>query len=95
MSSTDQFKQNGQAQMAHTVAMSYGWDGDVYVVAATKGKQTEYWAAAVPRHRALDEVERLLPLGWRAALSRRHLTPEMISDLKMRAGSVRQLKSIR
>jgi hypothetical protein len=75
--------------------MSYEWHGDVYVVAATKGKRTEYWAAAVPQYRALDEVERLLPFGWRAALSRRHLAPEMISDLKMRAGSVRQLKSVR
>ncbi|MGB7885416.1 MAG: hypothetical protein WBL55_03055, partial [Xanthobacteraceae bacterium] len=26
--------------------MSDEWDGDVYVVAATKGKQIEYWAVA-------------------------------------------------
>jgi hypothetical protein len=39
----------------------------------------------------LDEVERLLPDGWRASLSRRHLSFEEIADLKMRGGSVRQL----
>ena len=29
---------------------------NVYLVVATKGKKTEYWAVAVPRHRALAEV---------------------------------------
>ncbi|MGB6940633.1 MAG: hypothetical protein WBE14_29045, partial [Xanthobacteraceae bacterium] len=72
--------------------MSDEWDGDVYVVAATKGKQIEYWAVAVPRHRALAEVQSLLQSGWRASLSRRQLTRQMITDLKMRNGSVRQLK---
>ena len=71
--------------------MSNDWSGDVYVVAATKGRKTAYWAAAVPQHRALDEVERLLPDGWRASLSRRHLSFKEIADLKMRDGSIRQL----
>jgi hypothetical protein len=72
--------------------MSDEWDGDVYVVVATKGKKTEYWAAAVPQHRALAEVQIQLLPGWRASLSRRQLTRQMISDLKMRNGSIRQLK---
>jgi hypothetical protein len=72
--------------------MSDEWSGDVYVIAATKGKKTVYWAAAVPQHRALDEVRRLLPDGWRATLSRRHMTSEEIADLKMRDGSIRQLE---
>ena len=71
--------------------MSNDWSGDVYVVVATKGRKTAYWAAAVPQHRALDEVERLLPDGGRDSLSRRHLSFEEIADLKMRGGSVRQL----
>jgi hypothetical protein len=72
--------------------MSDEWDGEVYVVAATKGKQIEYWAVAVPRHRALAEVQSLLQSGWRASLSRRQLTRQMITDLKIRDGSIRQLK---
>jgi hypothetical protein len=72
--------------------MSDEWDGDVYVVVATKGKRTEYWAVAAPRHRALAEVQSLLQSGWRASLSRRQLTRQMITDLKMRNGSVRRLK---
>jgi hypothetical protein len=74
--------------------MANEWSGDVYVIVATQGRKTEYWATAVPQHRALDEVQRLLPEGWRAALSRRQLTPEKIAELMMRAGSVRQLKFI-
>jgi hypothetical protein len=72
--------------------MSDEWDGDVYVVAATKGTKIKYWAAAVPQHRALAEVQRHLQLGWRASLSRRQLTRQMAADLKMRNGSIRQLK---
>jgi hypothetical protein len=74
--------------------MADEWSGDVYVIAATNGRKTEYWATAVPQHRALDEVQRLLPQGWRAALSRRQLNPERIAELGMRAGSVRQLKFV-
>jgi hypothetical protein len=76
----------------HFYVMSDEWDGDVYVVVATKGKKTEYWAVAVPRHRALAEVKIQLLPGWRASLSRRQLTRQMISDLKMRNGSIRRLK---
>jgi hypothetical protein len=72
--------------------MSDEWSGDVYVIAATKGRKTAYWAAAVPQHRALDEVQRVLPAGWRATLSRRHLTAKEITNLKMRDGSIRQLE---
>jgi hypothetical protein len=76
----------------HFYVMSDEWDGDVYVVVATKGKKIEHWAVAAPRHRALAEVQKQLLPGWRAALSRRLLTRQMISDLKMRNGSIRQLK---
>jgi hypothetical protein len=72
--------------------MTEEWDGDVHVVVATKERKTEYWAAAVPQHRALAEVGRVLQSGWRASLSGRRLTRQMISDLKMRDGSIGQLK---
>jgi hypothetical protein len=72
--------------------MSDEWNGEVYVILATNGRRTVYWAAAVPQHRALDEVQRLLPSGWRSALSRRQLSKETITELKMRSGSVRELK---
>jgi hypothetical protein len=31
-------------------------DGDVYIIAATKDGQTEYWAAATPRQDAVAAV---------------------------------------
>ena len=74
------------------VVMAEEWDGDVYLVVAIKGKKTEYWAVAVPRHRALAEAQKQLLRGWRAILSGRQLTRQMISDLKMRNGSIRRLK---
>jgi hypothetical protein len=80
------------AEQRILAVMNDEWSGDVYVIAATKGRKTVYWAAAVPQHRALDEVQRLLPDGWRATLSRRHLTAEEIAGLKMRDGRIRQLE---
>jgi hypothetical protein len=72
----------------HFYVMSDEWDGDVYVVVATKGKKTEYWAVAVPRHRALAEVQKQLLPGWRAALSRRQLTRhERVSARYISTGS--------
>jgi hypothetical protein len=68
---------------------------DIYVIAATKGRKTTYWAAAVPQYRALHEVECVLPDGWRGVLSRRHLTSEETAELKLRPGVVRQLKFVR
>jgi len=41
----------------------------VYVVIATKDGQTEFWAAATPRHRAAAAVQQLLP-DTVAAISR-------------------------
>ncbi len=66
-------------------------DIGIYVVAATKGGETRYWAAAVPQHRAVDEVQRQLPPGWRAILTDRRLAPEQIAELKIRSNSVREL----
>ncbi len=57
-------------------------DIGIYVVAATKGAETRYWAAAMPQHRAVDEVQRQLPPGWRAILTDHRLTPEQIAELE-------------
>jgi len=69
-------------------------DIGVYVVAATKGGETRYWAAAVPQHRAVDEVQRQLAHGWRVILTDRRLTPEDIAELKIRSNSVQELNFI-
>jgi hypothetical protein len=69
-------------------------DIGVYVVAATKGSETRYWAAAVPQHRAVDEVQRLLAPGWRAILTDHSLSPEQIAELKIHSNRVRELNFI-
>jgi hypothetical protein len=69
-------------------------DIGIYVVAATSGSETRYWAAAMPQNRAVDEVQRLLPSGWRVILTDRHLTPERIAELGIHSNSVRELKFI-
>jgi hypothetical protein len=69
-------------------------DIGVYVVAAAKGGETRYWAAAVPQHRALDEVQRRLGPGWRAILTDRRLSPERIAELRIPSNSVRELDFI-
>jgi hypothetical protein len=69
-------------------------DIGVYVLAATKGGETRYWAAAVPQHRAVDEVARQLADGWHVILTDRHLTPEQIAELKIRSNTARELTFI-
>jgi hypothetical protein len=69
-------------------------DIGVYVVAAAKGGETRYWAAAVPQHCAVDEVARQLANGWHLTLTDRHLTPEQIAELKIRSNTVQELNFI-
>lgn len=66
----------------------------VYVVAATKDGQTEFWAAATPRARAAAAVQRLLPLGWTAFITGWRLTPRKVAELSMRTNSVRKLEQL-
>jgi hypothetical protein len=68
--------------------------GGVYVVEATKGDQTEYWAAATPRADAVIAVLERLPPGWQAILTVGRLTIEEVGSLNLRPNGVRQLKSI-
>jgi hypothetical protein len=77
----------GQSMSPNTFA-----DG-IYVVEATKGREVEYWAAATPRDAALSEVQQMLDSGWTAKrITARHLPPDQIAELKIKAGSVRKLK---
>ena len=72
--------------------MGKAFAGRIYVVAATKNGQTEFWAAATPRKIAAAEVQQLLPTGWMAVPTGWRLNPEKVAALNMRANSVRKLK---
>jgi hypothetical protein len=65
----------------------------VYIVVATKNGQTEFWAAATPRHRAAAAVQELLPAGWRVMFLGWRLSPAKAAALKMSSGSVHKLIS--
>ena len=68
--------------------------GDVYVVAATKDGETEYWAAATPREEAIGAVRERLPPGWTAGLTVSCITVEHAATLNLRPNGVRLLKAI-
>jgi len=67
--------------------------GGVQIVAATKGGKTVYWAAAVPREKAVEAVREVLAPGWAATLTDLHITPVQVAALKLRPNGVRELKS--
>jgi hypothetical protein len=64
----------------------------IYVVVASKGRRSEFWAAATPPDKAAAEVQDLLPRGWTAMFTGWHLSPEKSAALKMRLNSVQKLK---
>ncbi len=69
-------------------------DIGIYVIAAIKGSETRYWAAAV-QHLAVDAVQSQLAPGWRAILTDHRLTPEQFAELKMvHSDRVRELNFI-
>jgi hypothetical protein len=72
--------------------MGNAFTGRVYVVAATKDEQNEFWAAATPRAKAAAAVQRLLPLGWTAVVTGWRLAPGKVAELSMRANSVCKLE---
>jgi len=73
--------------------MRKGFARDVYIVTATKNGQTEFWAAATPRHRAAATVQQLLPAGWRVAFLGWRLSPTKAAALEMSANSACKLIS--
>jgi hypothetical protein len=71
--------------------MARAYASAAYVVAATKGDKTEYWAAAVPRDETLIAVGATAGPEWTLALTDRLLSPAIIVALRMRPDSVRRL----
>ena len=60
--------------------------GGIYVVAATKGALTEYWAAAVPRAEAVEAVRQQAPPDRLLYLTEYHLTLRQVIELRDRPG---------
>jgi hypothetical protein len=77
--------------MAENLPNTYA--GGVHVVRAIGDGQTRYWAVATRREQAILEVQQLLPPGWIASITERHLTPDQVAALNMHPGSVRELKN--
>jgi hypothetical protein len=72
--------------------MGKGYADTIYVVIAWGDGQSEFWAAAMPRHRAATEVRQFLPSGWIANFTGWRLPPQKSTGLKMLANSVRKLE---
>lgn len=53
----------------------------------------QFWVAAVPRDKAADAVQRVLPEGWTAKLHERRLAPKDVARLNLRPGEVREMTS--
>jgi hypothetical protein len=66
--------------------------GSVYVVKATKGLKTEYWAAATPMVDAVGAVRAKLPPGWITTLTDKRLTLDQAAFLRLRRDRVEKLK---
>jgi hypothetical protein len=71
--------------------MGNGYPDTIYVVIAWKDGESEFWAAATPRHKAAIEVQQLLPHGWIANFTGWRLPSQKSTGLKMPANSVRKL----
>lgn len=65
--------------------------GGIYVVQATKGDRTHYWAAATIRENAVVAVEKELGLDWTVTLTDRRLTGQRLSKLRMLPNSIQRL----
>src|SRR5262249_30523830 len=61
---------------------------DVLVVMASDGSSYQYWAARTSREDAVAEVEKLLPGGWWAVLTKRHPTRMAFNKLNLSPNSV-------
>jgi len=63
----------------------------VYVVVGTCGDKVQYWAAAVPRSRAAQEVRKVLGSEWKTKVTIWRLPSERLSELKLKPNSVRKI----
>ncbi len=65
--------------------------GGIYVVQASKGGVTQYWAAATIQGDAVAAVQRDLGPGWSVTLPNQRLTGQRLSALKLRPNGVQKL----
>jgi len=65
----------------------------LYVVAASKDGQTEYWIAATGPKEAALAVQLHVGPEWRVTLTNRQLTAAQIAALDLRPDDVRRLDS--
>lgn len=68
--------------------------GGIYIVAATKENQTDYWVAATRREEAVAAVQQELAPGWTVTLTERRISPEQVMVLKLHPGGVRKLRYV-
>jgi hypothetical protein len=54
------------------------------VVAATKGRERQYWIAATTRKKAATVVQKRLEDGWKATLTDKQITVRQAHKLKLR-----------
>jgi len=74
--------------------MSRGYAGAVYVVAASKGGETEYWVAATNPKEATVAVQLVVGPAWKVKLTNRRLTPPQLAELNLRPDDVRRLRPL-
>jgi hypothetical protein len=67
------------------------YKGAVYVVAASKGGETEYWVAATSPKEATAAVQLVVGPAWRVKLINRRLMPNQLAELNLRPDDVRRL----
>ena len=65
--------------------------GGIYVVAAMKDGEVEYWAAATLQENAVAAVQKQVGSNWLVALTDQRLTNKRLSVLKMLPNTVRKL----
>jgi hypothetical protein len=63
----------------------------VYVVVGTCGDNIQYWAAAVSRRKAAQEVRNMLGPEWKTIVLDWRLTPERLAKLNLTRNRVRKI----
>jgi hypothetical protein len=63
----------------------------VYVVVGTYGDKIQYWAAAVSRRKAAQEVGNMLGPEWKTIVLDWRLTPERLAKLNLTRNGVRKI----
>ena len=64
---------------------------EIYVVAATKDGQTEFWAVALPFEEVLDAMAQATGPGWKYVVTTEWLTIERAAALGLPFNTVRRI----